>query len=275
MAWENINTRLEKVLKVEISFPEGTIRLPDTDWTIDQWLTSIAETDEELRELDIPRIRFLQNRWRIERLLQLEWQTPPDRRSIWAMYVDTLAYILFSDGAEYHLIAAVPRDQPRLFRAVIRKVMETSALVPGYPTVWKSYRPDLLGDLDELESTTAPAAETRSQPADSGNRVMSGFMTELLVGWIGKWVDLPESGFWHEEVPESITTPEKGTFFMKYKPTYGDKQRDKQKQRKEVEDHERQHPQETPTEDQQNNPAPVAEKPGERESRTDKPHRVA
>ena len=50
MAWENIEERLKNALTVTVSFPAGT-RLPDRHLSIDDWLTSIAETDEELREL--------------------------------------------------------------------------------------------------------------------------------------------------------------------------------------------------------------------------------
>ena len=70
MAWENIEERLKKALNVKITFPSGTVWLPDAHLTIDDWLTSLAQTDEELRE-------------------------PSDRRSIWAMYVGGQAYVLF------------------------------------------------------------------------------------------------------------------------------------------------------------------------------------
>ena len=40
-----------------------------------------AQTDEELREPEYPsRIQFLQNRWPIEKLLQLEWEAVVSRR---------------------------------------------------------------------------------------------------------------------------------------------------------------------------------------------------
>ena len=72
MAWEGIEEKLKTALTVKVSFPAGTIWLPDHHLSIDDWLTSISETDEELSELDLPRIRFLQNRWPIEKLVELQ-----------------------------------------------------------------------------------------------------------------------------------------------------------------------------------------------------------
>src|SRR5213593_2170526 len=117
MAWEDIEQRLKNALKVKIAFPSGTVWLPDTDLTIDDWLTSLAQTDEELGELNIPRIRFLENRWRVEKLIHIRWDRPSDRRSVSAMYVGRQAYILFYDGVEYHVIAAIaPSNRPALDR---------------------------------------------------------------------------------------------------------------------------------------------------------------
>src|SRR4051812_42055387 len=102
MAWEKIDEKLKNALTVKIAFPGGTIWLPDRHLSIDDWLTSIAETDEELQELNIPRIRFLQNHWRMDRLVELEWNDEfSNKRVILAMYVGQRAYILFSDWSEY------------------------------------------------------------------------------------------------------------------------------------------------------------------------------
>src|SRR6266478_4107820 len=59
------------------------------------------------------------------------------------------------------------------------------------------------------------------------------FLSDVFVGWIGKWLNLPEAGFWHEDAPESISRTKKGEVVVKYKPSYGDKQRDAQKRKKE------------------------------------------
>jgi hypothetical protein len=113
MAWENIEQRLKRALNVKITFPSGTVWLPDRHLIIDEWLTSVAQTDEELRELNIPRVRFLQNHWALEKLIQMTWHRPSDRRSIWAMYVGHEVYILFSEGFEYSVIAAIaPGNRP-------------------------------------------------------------------------------------------------------------------------------------------------------------------
>src|SRR5262245_28816086 len=121
--WSNIEERLKKALTVKVSFPSGTVFLPVTQLMIDDWLTSIAETDEELRELNIPRIRFLQNHWRIVRLVELEWDDEfSNKRFIAAMYVGQRAYILFSDWSDYQVIASIePKDSPSLYQAVISK----------------------------------------------------------------------------------------------------------------------------------------------------------
>src|SRR5689334_774427 len=104
MAWENLEGKLAKALTVKVSFPSGTIWLPESHLTIDAWLESLAQTDEEIRELNIQRIRFLQNRWPIERLLELEWDDEfVNRRVIASMYVGQRAYILFSDWTEYQV----------------------------------------------------------------------------------------------------------------------------------------------------------------------------
>ena len=107
-----IEERLKKALPVRIAFPAGTIWLPASNLTIDDWLTSIAETDEELRELNIPRIRFLQNHWPLTRLVELEWDDEfTNRRVIAVMYVDQRAYILLSDWNKFQVIAAI---EPKL-----------------------------------------------------------------------------------------------------------------------------------------------------------------
>src|SRR5262252_5323071 len=105
MSWENIEERLKKVFKVQISFPHGSVWLPDTHMTIYEWLTSAAETDDELRELNIQRIRFLQNRWPLEKLVELRWDNGSNKRALSAMYASNRAYILFFDGLDYQLIA--------------------------------------------------------------------------------------------------------------------------------------------------------------------------
>jgi hypothetical protein len=254
MAWENIEERLKKAFSVKVSFPSGTVWLPDTHVNIDDWLTTIAESDEELRELDISRVQFLQNRWPIEKLLELEWDNQSNMRTIWAMRVGRRAYILLSDGIEYQLIAAIePKNKPTLYRAVIGKVLQNPKFVPARPTHFRNSRPDLVPDifenLDEPRDHGAQNDRERNpvfggenfggmggpvdwmHPGSNSGKAMpkETNLSKLLLGWIGAWIDLPVLGYSHEDVPDSITTPEKGKFVMKYKPTYGDKQREAEK----------------------------------------------
>jgi hypothetical protein len=203
MAWENIEERLKKALTVEVSFPSGKIWLPESRLTIDEWLTSLAQTDEELEELNIPRIRFLWNRWRIEKLLQINWEKPADRRSVWAMYVGHEAYLLFSEGGEFQVIAALaPNDQPALYRALLTTLIQNPEFVPEHPTSIKSYRPDLLSDVEALR-----AIEVASKHEESLDWMRTGaksrlrsLLHRLLIGWI---INPPAMELWHEKEPES------------------------------------------------------------------------
>ena len=223
MAWEHIEEKIRKALTVKVSLPGGTIWLPESHLTIDDWLQSIAETDEELRELEIPRIQFLQNRWPTEELVELEWDDEfSNRRLILAMYVGQGAYILFSDWTDYLVIAALePRDKSSLYRTVIGKILENRSFVPTAPTHIKNHRPDLVpeiatsfkhGHRDE-GSEARPVGEL----AGLGQSAWKGFLSDVFVGWIGKWLNMPELGFWHEEMPESITRTNQGEIRMNYK----------------------------------------------------------
>jgi hypothetical protein len=225
MAWENIEEKLKKPLSVEISFPGGTVWLPDRHLTIDDWLTTIADTDEELRELSIPRIQFLQNRWSMDTLVELEWDDEfANRRVMLAMYAGRRAYILFSDWTEYQVIAALePKDKPSLYRAVVGTVLENRNFLPTPPTQIKNRRPDLVPDFVFAREDTGkdiPAAEW----ALSGSRAhhtWKSFLSDVLIGWVGKWLNLPEMGFWHEDMPESISSSGGGKILMKYKSSKG------------------------------------------------------
>jgi hypothetical protein len=191
MPWENIEERLKKAFSIRISFPEGIISIPPNRLDIDSWLTSAAETDEELRELNIPRFRFLQNRWRIEELVQIEWegQSSVTRRAVSVMYMGRRAYLLFSGGYKYHLLAAIePADKPALYHAVIRRLLTNVDLVPTAPTHIRNLRPDLVTDLNEQSKNDLQSVEPSAK---------KGYLSNLLVGWIGPWIDLPVLGYWH------------------------------------------------------------------------------
>jgi hypothetical protein len=209
MAWEGIQKRLKKALTVKVSFRAGMIWFPDTRLTIDDWLESIAELDEELIELEIPRIRFLQNRWQIDELVHLEWDDEfSNRRAILAMYVGRRAYILFSDWTEYLVIAAVePKDKPALYRAVVGNILENRSFIPTRPTRILNHRPDLVPEEVVPLSKKQPREPGIVLPELSGlgRSAWKEFLSDVLGGWIVTWLNPPEFGFWHEETPESIT----------------------------------------------------------------------
>jgi hypothetical protein len=223
MTWEKIEARLQKALTVKISLPSGTIWLPDSHLTIDDWLTSVAQTDEELQELNIPRIRFLQNRWPIVQLVELEWNDEFFKRAIVAMNVGRRAYILFSDWNEYQVIAAVePNNKPSLYRAVVGKLLANRSFIPTWPAHIKNRRPDLVPELIVSPDRDPDASPALGRPLDwmnSGSKLnqrWKDFLSDIFVGWIGKWLNLPEMGFWHEDMPESIGRADKGEIVMKY-----------------------------------------------------------
>jgi len=207
MAWEGIEEKLKGALTVKVSFPAGTVWLPDQHLSIDDWLTSISKTDEELVELEIPRIRFLQNRWPIEKLVELEWDDQfANKRFIGAMNVGDRSYILFSDWGEYQVIAAIePKDNTSLYRAVITKLLLNSSFVPTRPDRVRNCRPDLLPV--GLPAWTAYREEEAApdvpppKPAERWKR----FLSDILGGWIQNWLNIPEQIFWHEDTPDSIS----------------------------------------------------------------------
>jgi len=238
MAWENIDERLKRALSVKISFPVGTMWLPDSQLSIDDWLTSIAQTDEELQELNIPRIQFLQNRWPMDPLLELEWDDGlSSRRVILAMYVGHRVYILFSDWCEYHVIAALePSDKPSLYKAVVGKLLENRSFVRVPPRHIKNRRPDLLPDLlatREYCEKAEPAEHGVVPDAFRPHEIWKDFLSDILGGWVGKWLDLPEIGFWHEDMPQSISRTNEGTILMKYEASNSGKQEDERGKKKE------------------------------------------
>src|SRR5262245_35403508 len=117
MLWENILRRLNRALKMEVSLPSGKVWFTDNEYlNIDDWLTSAAETDEELIALDMPRIQFLRNRWPIENILRLGWRGKLAVLSVSVMIAGGRGYILFYNGLDYQLIGAVqPDDRPELY----------------------------------------------------------------------------------------------------------------------------------------------------------------
>lgn len=219
MAWQNIEERLKTAFKVHIAFPRGSVWLPDTHLTIDEWLTSLVETDEELEGLNIRRIRFLQNRWPLEDLLEFYSDDSSARQAVWAMNVGSRAYVLFSDGVDYHLIAAIePKTNAALYQAVISKLLLNPFFVSAPPILIKNYRPDLVSDIrnvlrDGFRADRDNAAASAFEWIDSASQLgkdKGSYLSKLFVGCVGKWIDLPVVGYWHEELPDSISSFRKG-----------------------------------------------------------------
>lgn len=205
MAWEHLEQRLSDILKIQITFPSGVVSLPADDMTLDEWLTSLAQTDEELRELSIPRMQFLQNRWRVEQLLKITWENPPDLRSIWSMYVGERAYMFLYDGSQYHVIASIlPGTSKALFRTVIGELLQNKNVIPEHPAVVHNYHPDFVPEAVNRITSESADNETAAAAIRS-TKGRTSYLTELLFGWIARWMHQPEHAFWHEEgLPASI-----------------------------------------------------------------------
>ena len=197
MAWENIEERLLKPFKVVIPHEAGQISLPGGRLDIDEWLTSIAETDEELKELNVRRIRFLQNRWQIEKLLQLEWDAAISRRMVLAMYVHNRAYILTFDGLTFEVVGSLePKNQPALYQALVDIVLHDSRFVPMPPKQIKNLRPDLVSNTEIEEFRHHHEALPHLDLPPFRRR---SYLARLITGWVGNWLDVPVRGYWSDE----------------------------------------------------------------------------
>src|SRR5215470_14488937 len=71
------------------------------------------------------------------------------------------------------------------------------------------------------------------RPQSRPNERWRGFLSDILGGRIGRWLSPPEAESPYEDMPKSMSGSEKGKIVMKYKPSYGDKQREAQKRKKE------------------------------------------
>jgi hypothetical protein len=139
-------------------------------------------------------------------LVQLRWERPAETRTIWSLSVGPQAYVLFFDGVEYHVIAAItPNNSPELYRVVISTLLQNPHFVPVRPAAIKSYRPDIkAADLTsirkgETSGLGAPVYWMDSDTTLPKRKPWKRFLSEIFVGWIGRWLKLPQIGFWHEE----------------------------------------------------------------------------
>jgi hypothetical protein len=149
MSWENIEQRLAQLFSEEISFPAGRIWFPPRYFSIEEWLTHVAETDEERNVIATTGIDFLRYRWPFEILVELIWDdngaTNQGDFKLETMYVGKRAYILLFQPAQHQVVAAVePANEPELFRAVIRELFSNSDVIAELPSRIVSCRPDLI-----------------------------------------------------------------------------------------------------------------------------------
>ena len=194
MSWENIETRLAKALTLKSWFPLGLLLLPDAPLDIDDWLVSIAETDEELLELNIPRVQFLHNRWPIQQVARFEWgqRFSFTFRTLWSMHMRDRDYFLLSHGFIYYLIARVqPGSELEMYRVVISRVLHDLRLLPTPPT--RIISRFCGGEFDETFRGRSDAA--LFAPA----RTEHHYLSDLMVGWIGPWINVPVVGYWHSD----------------------------------------------------------------------------
>jgi hypothetical protein len=198
MAWESIEERLKYALTIEVPYEQGIVWFPSGSLEIDDWLTSIAQTDEELKELNLlRRIRFLQNRFPIEKLLQLEWNGPAARRTILAMYVGHRSYILFFDGFTYQVVGSLePKDQAALYQVVIERALRNPRLIPIPPKRIMMNRPEFI-PRSEVEDLQHHHESFPQLPLEKHQK--QSYLANLLIGWVGNWIELPVLGYWHDD----------------------------------------------------------------------------
>jgi hypothetical protein len=233
VAWKNIELRLHKALEVKVTFPRGIVWLTPTPLSLDDWLTSVAGTEEELDELNTSGIRFFRRRWPIAKLVELEWDEPVEKRAFWLMEAGPRAYILFNNGMEYQVVAGIePIDDSTLYSAVILTLLRNAGLAFRDPSSVRNYRPDLIPyDLfetcNEDETCTLNNEDSFADKAASFHwthpaSLLANVSTKdcpiakLLIVWVGRWIELPVLGSWYADEPDSFRTLNSGDRVLKY-----------------------------------------------------------
>ena len=192
MSWEYIEERLARALSVKEWFPFGLLTLPVAPLDIDDWLVSAAQSDEELLELNIPRIQFLQNRWPIEQIARFEWEKPSfSFRALWSLRMHDRDCVLFSHGVTCYLIAGVqPQQEIQLYRIIMSRVLHNPSLIATPPVRVVSRLP-----CSELDTALKPRDTRVPVPAHAGH----AYLADLMVGWVGPWINVPVVGYWHRD----------------------------------------------------------------------------
>jgi len=197
MSWEYIEERLARAFTVREWFACGLISGPAVPLDIDEWLISAAQSDEELLELNIPRTQFLQNRWPVEQIARFEWDKPSfSSAALWSMHMHGRDCILLSRGFMYYLIAAVqPQNETQLYRILVSRVLHDVSLVPTPPV-------RVISRLSCSESDNA--LQPPNTPVPIPTHTGHDYLADLMVGWIGPWINVPVVGYWHHDDSPSV-----------------------------------------------------------------------
>ena len=125
MSWENIEERLAASLPQQIPFPAGMVWLPPTYINVADWLSSIARTEQERKELETGAMKFLQYRWPFEVLVEMFWDdigaTISGDYKVEVMYVGNRAYVFLAKLGQPQVVAALePANEPTLYSGLSR-----------------------------------------------------------------------------------------------------------------------------------------------------------
>ena len=149
MSWENIEERLAASLPQQMPFPEGMIWLPPTYINVADWLSSVARTEQERKELETGAMKFLQYRWPFEILVEMFWDdigaTISGDYKVEAMYVGNRAYVFLSKVGQPQVVAALePANEQRLYSAVVKTLLSNPNAIAEPPARIVCPRPDLV-----------------------------------------------------------------------------------------------------------------------------------
>ena len=96
---------------------------------------------------------------------------------------------------------AANRSLPRvpIRRALISKLLQNPSFVPTWPASIKNCRPDLIGEIETaFEIAEVPEIHWVGAAPKAGE-AKHGYLWQLLIGWVGNWINLPVVGYWHHD----------------------------------------------------------------------------
>ena len=152
MAWENVEQRLGKRLPEQISFPAGKVWLPAQYINVDNWLSQIAENEQERKILAFGGMEFLRHRWPFQVLVEMDWNdlgaTNQAEFKIETMSVGERSYIFLSKPGEHQVVAAIePSNTPELLSAVVKILLSNPDAIAEPPARALTLRPDLVPQI--------------------------------------------------------------------------------------------------------------------------------